>query len=105
MPESLLLVAALLCNVLGLAWLAMTLGAHWHQVRGSQSLSIATKLRLRVLGGVALFASLQLCLLADHPSMAALVWIMALAASAMLVAFTFTWRPQMFAPLVAWVQR
>jgi hypothetical protein len=45
-----------------------------------------------------------LCLNADHVSMASLVWVMSLAASAMVVAFTLTWRPRALAWLVAWVQ-
>ena len=41
----------------------------------------------------ALLASLLLCLRADHASMAVLVWVMSLAAAALLVAFTLAWRP------------
>lgn len=103
-PAAWLLIAALLCCVTGLAWLALAMDVHWQQVRGSQPLPKAAVKTLRVMGGGALLASLALCLLADHPSMAALVWIMALAASALVVAFTFTWRPRAFAPLVAWVR-
>ena len=36
--------------------------------------------------------------------MAALVWVMALAAAALVVAFTLSWRPRWLAPLVAWVR-
>lgn len=110
MPEALfsapalLLAAALLCCVIGFAWLALTLDSHWQQVRGKQPLPPASVPVLRTLGAGALFASLVLCLLADHPSMAALVWVMALAVAALIVAFTFTWRPRLFAPLVAWVR-
>jgi Protein of unknown function (DUF3325) len=59
---------------------------------------------LRVLGALAITGSLLLCLRADHPGMAALVWIMALALAAMMVAFTLSWRPRVLAPLVAWVK-
>lgn len=103
MPEGVLLGAALLCCVLGLAWLALTLEAHWQQVRAGPLPRAAVPL-LRILGAVALAAALALCLLADHPSMAALVWVMALAVAALAVAFTFTWWPRAFAPLVAWVR-
>jgi len=105
MPEALLLIAALLCCVIGLAWLGLAMDVHWHQVRGVQPLPNAAVPPLRILGSLALLVSLLLCLRADHPSMAALVWIMALATSALVVTFTFTWRPQIFAPLVAWVRR
>jgi len=37
--------------------------------------------------------------------MAALVWGMALAGSALIVAFTLTWRPRWLAPLVVWAGR
>jgi len=105
MPEALLLVAALFCCVIGLAWLGLAMDVHWHQVRGVQPLPKTAVRVLRMLGSLALLVSLLLCLLADHPSMAALVWIMALAASALIVTFTFTWRPRALAPLVVWVRR
>jgi len=38
--------------------------------------------------------SLGFCLTADHASMAALVWVMGLAASALAIAFALTWKPQ-----------
>lgn len=104
MPEALLLIAALLCCVVGLAWLGLTLDAHWNQVRGSHPRPESAVPVLRTLGSLALLISLLLCLLADHPSMAALVWVMSLAAAALMVAFTFTWRPRLFAPLVIWVR-
>ncbi|MGE0371445.1 MAG: DUF3325 family protein [Gammaproteobacteria bacterium] len=101
MPEALLLAAAFMCNALGLAWLALAMQAHWQQVAGQRALPARSAVTLRVLGTAALVLSLALCLLADHASMAALVWIMALAAAALLVAFTLAWRPRTFAPLVA----
>lgn len=104
MPEGLLLAAALCSGVIGLAWLALTLDSHWQQVRGKQPLPPAAVKSLRFVGVGALAASLAFCLLADHPSMAALVWVMDLAVSALIVAFTFTWWPRAFAPLIAWVR-
>jgi len=97
-----MLVAALLCSVAGLAWLALAMEVHWQQVRGPQAPARRTRLVLRLLGATALAASLLLCLRVDHGSMAALVWVMGLAASALLVAFTLSWRPRALAPLVAW---
>jgi hypothetical protein len=104
-PDALLLTAALVCNGLGLAWLALAMEGHWRQVRGGQTLPAVVARRLRALGTAALLASLLLCLLADQAAMASLVWIMALAAAALAVAFTFTWRPRSFAPLLFWVRR
>jgi hypothetical protein len=104
MPNAVLLVIAFVCCVIGLAWLALAMDAHWRQVRGGQPLSPALAKVLRVLGSAALVASLLLSFAADHASMAALVWIMDLAAAALIVAFTFSWRPRALAPLVAWVR-
>lgn len=108
MPDQALTQAALLalavaaCFV-GLAWLALAMDTHWSQVRDAQPLSRTTGITLRILGSLALLASLWLCLRVDHASMAALVWLMALAASALAIAFTFAWRPRWLALLVAWV--
>ncbi len=100
MPEALLLAAAFVCNALGLAWLALAMQAHWQQVAGQRVMPARSAVTMRVLGAAGLIASLALCLLADHASMASLVWIMALAAAALMVAFTLAWRPRMLAPLV-----
>lgn len=101
MVNVLLLAATIFC-VLGMAWLALAMDVHWKQVRHDLPAQHTVKI-LRVLGGLCLLSSLVLCLATDHASMSSLVWIMLLAASALIVAFTFTWRPRLFAPLVAWV--
>jgi uncharacterized membrane protein len=98
-----MLCAAVLCNVAGLAWLALAMDVHWRQVRGAQPRSRRAVATLRGLGIAMLVFSLFLCLLVDHPTMASLVWVMVLAAAALAVAFTLTWRPRALAPLVAWV--
>jgi hypothetical protein len=49
---------------------------------------------LRTLGGLGLLSSLGLCLLADHASMAVLVWVMLLAGGALLIALTLAWKPE-----------
>lgn len=87
------LTAAAAAAVLGFAWLALAMDAHWKQVFGPAEPSAAARRALRVLGTTALLASLGLCLLADRPSMAVLVWVMLLAAGAALVAMTLAWRP------------
>ena len=87
MPDSLWLLVALLCSLVGIGWLALAMEVHWQQVRGAQAQAgRATVLALRVLGVAALLASLLLCLRADHASMAVLVWVMLSAASAVVVA-------------------
>ncbi len=106
MPETnmtaMLLSAALLVCVAGMACLALAMEVHWAQVRSGASLSSGGVWRLRVFGAVALGAGLLLCLAVDHASMAALVWVMALGLAALLVAFTLTWRPQ-WLRVFAWV--
>lgn len=107
MHNALMFLAALLAVLLGAAWLALSLESHWRQVRGEHAVDAAdpgTVRLLRVLGALSLGAALLICLRVDHPSMAVLVWVMALAAAALLVAFPLSWRPRLLAPLVAWVR-
>lgn len=92
MPDGLLLLVALLANLAGMGWFALAMEPHWRQVFGDAARTPATAIRLRALGTSALAASLAACLGVDHPSMAALVWVMALAAAALAVAFTLSWR-------------
>jgi hypothetical protein len=99
-----ILLAALLACFLGLAWLALAMDVHWQQVRGAGIPGAGIRRLLRALGALALLASLILCFVADHASMAVLVWVMALAGGALLVAFTLSWKPRMLAPLVIWVR-
>lgn len=93
MSEALNLAVALAACLAGMGWLALAMEAHWEQVRAGHR-PPATVRRLRVLGALGLAASLALCLRADHPSMAALVWVMLLAAAALAVALTLTWKPR-----------
>ena len=102
MPSSLLLAAAFLASLCGLGWLAVAMDAHWQQIR-ADSADRRTVVTLRVLGSASLLVSLLICLSVDHPSMAALVWIMTLAAGAIVVALTLTWRPRVLAWLAACV--
>lgn len=101
--SSMLLIAACIISTLGLAWIALAMEIHWQQVQGSAPLVTSVQLLLRGLGGLALAISLALCMATDHVSMAALVWIMLLAAGTVFVAFTLTWRPHWLAPLLAWM--
>lgn len=98
-----LLVAATIACISGLAWLALAMDVHWKQVRTDVP-GVGTAKVLRILGSLALLISLFLCLATAHASMASLVWVMLLAASALIVAFTLTWRPRLFAWLIIWVR-
>ncbi|MFT3954511.1 MAG: DUF3325 family protein [Piscinibacter sp.] len=99
-----LLAVALLLSTCGLGWLALAMESHWQQVRGDPAAGRGTVQLLRVLGAAALLLALLLCLRADHATMAVLVWVMALAASALLIAFSLSWRPRWLRPLVAWLR-
>lgn len=98
-----MLAAALVTSLAGVTWLALAMDAHWRQVRGRQALTRRTALVLRIAGAAALSLSLGLCLAADHATMAPLVWIMALAAAALMVAFALAWRPRALGALIAWL--
>ena len=94
--------AAFIACVAGFGWLALAMETHWQQVRGRASLPGAgLRVALRAGGVLALAASLLLCLRADHASIAVLVWVMLLAAAALVVAFALSWRPAVLRPLLA----
>lgn len=91
--SAVVLAAALASAGAGMAWLALAMDGHWEQVHGSAPRTAQRIKGLRIVGGGGLVASLLLCLLADHATMAALVWIMVLAAAVLVVAMTLAWRP------------
>lgn len=99
MSDYLVLGGAMLLNAAGFAWLALAMNAHWKQVRGSPRPSRGGRILLRLGAGMAFLIALLLCNLSDHATIAALVWVMALTAGALLVAFTLTWRPSWLRPL------
>ena len=104
MSDSLMFALALFCSICGMGWLALAMKVHWQQVRGDVDNSIRTVRFLRVLGVCGLAISLLLCLSRDHGSIAVLVWIMSLAASALTVTSLLTWRPRCLAWLVFWAR-
>jgi hypothetical protein len=106
MHKALLLALALLCSAGGIAWLALAMEVHWQQARGAASGPARREaIGLRIAGSVALLVSLGACLIADHATMAVLVWVMSLAASALLVALTLAWQPRWLARLAPWTRR
>lgn len=94
MVEQLLLWLTLSFAVCGMAWLALAMDVHWRQLHAGQPLSPAKAKRLRISGALALLASLGCCVAAEHPTMAALVWVMTATASALIVSFTLAFRPR-----------
>lgn len=105
MPDVLMVILSVATTVLGMAWLALSMDVHWAQALGDVPQPPSAATLLRVLGSATLVVSLGLCLSVDHVSMASLVWVMAVAGGALLVAFTLSWRPQWLAPLLPWVRR
>lgn len=104
MIKALLLTLAVLLCTLGMAWFALAMEVHWQQVRGTDApVPRGIAGLLRGLGSAALLSSLLLCLSVDHATMAALVWVMTVAGSALAVAFTLSWRPRWLAVLVIWL--
>ena len=95
MSELSWLIAATALALSGMAWLALPMEVHWGQVMHRPAAQAPrTRQLLRGLGALALLLSLLACLMADRPSMAALVWIMLMAGSAVAVALTLSWRPR-----------
>lgn len=100
MRDPLLLTGAVLLAITGMGWLALAMEAHWLQVSGTRGPAPRTRTRLRLLGAAAITTSLALCLAVDHATMAVLVWIMALAGAALLIAFTLAHRARWLRALV-----
>lgn len=92
-PSILLRCAAALASFAGFAWIALTVGGHWRQAGGSAALPPTRRRRLRQRGAAALALALVLCLAADSPGMAALLWAMLLSLGATGVALVLAWRP------------
>lgn len=99
MSEVFWLFAAAALSFSGMAWLALAMEVHWGQVM-HQRAEDAERARgwLRRLGATALPLSLLACLMADRPSMAALVWTMLLAGSAVAVAMVLSRRAHWLRP-------
>jgi uncharacterized protein DUF3325 len=93
MADPLLLAGSFALSICGMAWLALAMKPHWAQVRGASAHSASTARKLRFAAAAALLLSLVVCLLVDHASMAALVWVMNVSASALIVAMTLAYRP------------
>jgi hypothetical protein len=101
MPDALWLALAGALCFSGMVWLALAMEVHWRQAVPARALaSSTTRNALRGAGAGALLLALLACLAADRPSMAALVWVMLLAASACGVACVLSHWPQ---ALARWV--
>lgn len=103
LPANLMLGAALLSSLAGMAWLALSMQVHALQVWQREPSPSVLRL-LRILGSCSICIALALCLAVDHATMAVLVWVMALSAAAMLVAFTLSSRPQRLRVFAPWIK-
>jgi hypothetical protein len=97
-----MLAAAVLASFAGMGWLALAMPVHASQAWDRLPSTAALKL-LRWLGALSLLVALCLCLAVDHASMASLVWVMAMAFAALLVAMTLAMRPRWLRILAPWV--
>lgn len=98
MREALLLIAAAVTSYLGFGWLALCQRPHWRAATGGRpgdDPSPGARRRGRCLGALALIAALVLSLAAQGPSFGALL----LAAAAVAVTLTLSWRPRWLRPL------
>ena len=89
----LLLLPAALASLAGMGWLALAMEDNWQRVHRDRPLRPGKSATLRCIGALAVAAALLLCLRADHPTMAVLVWVMSLSAAALAVTLLLAWRP------------
>lgn len=94
MVEAVLLTAAFLCAFAGMSSFALAMKPHWAQLQSTAPHDERLMRRLRRVGTACSLLSLAICLVADHVSMAFLVWIMTLSAAALLVAMTLAYAPR-----------
>jgi hypothetical protein len=104
MVSAFLLLLACIVTTLGMSWFALAKEPHWMQVR-SEPLTQPMKNTLRGLGATSIGASFFICMFADHPTMAVLVWIMLLPLGGLLVAFTLAWRAHWLAASITWIEK
>ena len=95
MSEALWLLLASALSVTGMGWIALSMEVHWGQVMHRHAEDAkGIRRSLRWVGAASLLLVLVICLLADRPSMAVLVWVMLLAGSAMVIGMALSWRPR-----------
>lgn len=90
--DTLWLVVAVVLAWAGMGWSALSMPVHWAQIFVEPG-APPPRQTLRVLGATAVLACGWCCLQADHPSMAALVWIMLLTSAGVTVSMILARRP------------
>lgn len=104
MTEAMWLIVAVITALLSMGWLALAYETHWQQVF-TDSKTQPSKRRLKLTGCVFIVLSALCCLMADHPSMAVLVWVMLLALAAMTVAMILSHKPRLLRFLIPLVTK
>ena len=84
---------ATLITIVSFGWLALAMNKHWRQVFNTDGPSERIKTVLRLLACLGLLVSFYICLLANHASIAALVWIMLLTGASIVIGMLLTWKP------------
>lgn len=92
MNDALWLIAAFITLLTGMGWFALSMQIHWEQVFNMTARK-SPRWLLRIQGCVALLMSAVFCGIADHPSMAVLVWVLLLSAAAFVVAMLLSGYP------------
>ncbi len=96
---------ALLLNLLGFALLALSQPRHRERVHGTNGTVAPVKPAQRAIGFIAIGLSLVACLRSQGAGFGSLLWVLEMAAAAMAVAFTLTWRPHWLRGLGGLVRR
>lgn len=105
MPEGLFTVLAAALNLLAFALMALGQERHWCTVAHD---AVETRVDAAWLHGTALachVASLLLFIRDQGPSFGSLLWVLALSAAAMAIAFMLSWRPRWLRVLVPLLRR
>lgn len=92
MSDTTLHVLALVAATAGMFAFALATGAHWRQLLGPRTQTVAARRACQALGAMLLALSFGLCAMADPVSMAMLVWPMLLGLAAAAVAAFLTCR-------------
>ena len=84
---------AWLLNLLGFALLALSQPRHLQRVFGENRTVALAPTAQRAIGFIAIVLSLVVCCTSQGASFGTLLWVLEMAAAAMAVALTLTWRP------------
>lgn len=93
MREGSLVLAAVLCALLGFALLALSQERHFTRVFEAEMAAARAPYAQRAIGFIAVVFALPLCIAAEGSGFGSLLWVVMIGAAAMAVALALTWRP------------